>query len=182
MIKCKLGECLTVKHGWAFKGRFFREEGQQCILTPGNFYEKGGFKPNNGKERYYSGTYPEEYLCKKGDLVVAMTQQSEGLLGSTAIVPEDNKYLHNQRIGLITCDVEKMNSSFAYYLFMTQVVRKQLERTSSGTKVKHTSPERISNIEVEIPDLSNQKKIAYILMCIDAKISNNMSINDNLAA
>ena len=32
MKKCKLGELLAVKHGWAFKGEFFEETGEQCIL------------------------------------------------------------------------------------------------------------------------------------------------------
>ena len=180
MQTCKLGELLTVKHGWAFKGEFFEEAGEHCILTPGNFYEKGGFKPNSGKERYYSGNYPEEYLCKKGDLIVAMTQQAEGLLGSTAIVPEDNKYLHNQRIGLITCDETRLNPLFAYYLFMTKTVREQLERSSSGTKVKHTSPERIYDVVVEIPNVCNQVKIASLLYRIEKKIDSNVLINDNL--
>lgn len=182
MKTCKLGELLTVKHGWAFKGEFFEETGERCILTPGNFYEKGGFKPNSGKERYYSGSYPEEYLCKKGDLIVAMTQQAEGLLGSTAIVPENNKYLHNQRIGLITCDETRLNPLFAYYLFMTKTVREQLERSSSGTKVKHTSPERIYDVEVKIPDVCNQMKIASLLYSIEKKTDSNVLINDNLAA
>ena len=182
MKKCKLGELLAVKHGWAFKGEFFEETGEQCILTPGNFYEQGGFKINSGKERYYSGNYPEEYLCKKGDLIVAMTQQAEGLLGSTAIVPEDNKYLHNQRIGLITCDETKLNSLFAYYLFMTKTVREQLERSSSGTKVKHTSPERIYDVMVKIPDICNQFKIVSLLYNIEKKINTNNKINDNLLA
>lgn len=127
MNRMKLGEILSVKHGWAFKGEYFAEDGEQSILTPGNFFEKGGFKPNNGKERYYTGTYPKEYLCHKGDLIVAMTQQAEGLLGSTALVPENNKYLHNQRIGLITCDEKRLNKLFAYYLFMTKSVREQLK-------------------------------------------------------
>ena len=182
MRKVKLGETLSVKHGWSFKGEYFAESGEQSLLTPGNFYEKGGFKPNNGKERYYTDKYPEEYLCHKGDLVVAMTQQAEGLLGSIALVPEDNKYLHNQRIGLITCDETQLNKLFAYYLFMTKSVREQLERSASGTKVKHTSPERIYDVEVEIPDLFSQEKIAKLLMTIDGKISANLSINDNLAA
>lgn len=51
MNRMKLGEILSVKHGWAFKGEYFAEDGEQSILTPGNFFEKGGFKPNNGKER-----------------------------------------------------------------------------------------------------------------------------------
>ena len=182
MNRMKLGEILSVKHGWAFKGEYFAEDGEQSILTPGNFFEKGGFKPNNGKERYYTGTYPKEYLCHKGDLIVAMTQQAEGLLGSTALVPENNKYLHNQRIGLITCDEKRLNKLFAYYLFMTKSVREQLERSSSGTKVKHTSPEKIYDVEVEIPDVISQQKIANLLWAIDEKIANNKAINDNLAA
>lgn len=180
MNRMKLGEILSVKHGWAFKGEYFAEDGEQSILTPGNFFEKGGFKPNNGKERYYTGTYPKEYLCHKGDLIVAMTQQAEGLLGSTALVPENNKYLHNQRIGLITCDAKRLNKLFAYYLFMTKSVREQLERSSSGTKVKHTSPEKIYDVEVEIPDVISQQKIANLLWSIDEKIANNNAINDNL--
>lgn len=181
MNRMKLGEILSVKHGWAFKGEYFAEDGEQSILTPGNFFEKGGFKPNNGKERYYTGTYPKEYLCHKGDLIVAMTQQAEGLLGSTALVPENNKYLHNQRIGLITCDEKRLNKLFAYYLFMTKSVREQLERSSSGTKVKHTSPEKINDVEVEIPDVISQQKIANLLWSIDEKIANNNAINDNLS-
>jgi len=180
MNRMKLGEILSVKHGWAFKGEYFAEDGEQSILTPGNFFEKGGFKPNNGKERYYTGTYPKEYLCHKGDLIVAMTQQAEGLLGSTALVPENNKYLHNQRIGLITCDEKRLNKLFAYYLFMTKSVREQLERSSSGTKVKHTSPEKIYDVEVEIPNVISQQKIANLLWAIDEKIANNNAINDNL--
>ena len=180
MNRMKLGEILSVKHGWAFKGEYFAEDGEQSILTPGNFFEKGGFKPNNGKERYYTGTYAKEYLCHKGDLIVAMTQQAEGLLGSTALVPENNKYLHNQRIGLITCDEKRLNKLFAYYLFMTKSVREQLERSSSGTKVKHTSPEKIYDVEVEIPDVISQQKIANLLWSIDEKIANNNAINDNL--
>ena len=179
MKKFRLGDLLTVKHGWAFKGEFFAESGQMSILTPGNFFDKGGFKRNDERERYYTGEFPSEYLSHKSDLIVAMTEQATGLLGSTAIVPEDDRYLHNQRIGLITCN-ENIDKMFAYYLFMTRSVREQISRTSSGTKVKHTSPEKIYDVEVIIPDISMQKKIAHILWSIDMKIECNTHINDNL--
>ena len=177
----KLGELLRVKHGWAFKGEFFSDTGVQSILTPGNFYESGGFKANPSKDRFYSGDYPKEYLCSKGDLVVAMTEQAAGLLGSTAIVPEDNRYLHNQRIGLISCN-ESLNKDFAYYLFMTQSVRQQISRSASGTKVKHTSPEKIYDVQVDIPKIQTQKNIAIFLSILDKKIQINNQINQELEA
>lgn len=176
----KLGEYLSIKHGWAFKGEYFSESGTQSILTPGNFYDAGGFKYNDEKERYYSGDYPEEYLCKKGDLIVAMTEQAAGLLGSTAIVPKDNRYLHNQRIGLITCDETQLTKMYAYYLFMTKSVREQISRSSSGTKVKHTSPEKIYDVEVTVPSIDIQQRISSLLWRIDCLIANNNKINDNL--
>lgn len=176
----KLGEYLSIKHGWAFKGEFFSEQGIQSILTPGNFFEKGGFKENNGKERYYTGEYPPEYLCSKGDLIVAMTEQASGLLGSTAIVPDDKKYLHNQRIGLIECNEERLLKIYAYYLFMTKSVREQISRSSSGTKVKHTSPEKIYDVVVRLRDIPSQKKISELLWSIDSKIQLNNKINETL--
>ncbi len=177
----KLGDLLRVKHGWAFKGEFFSETGIQSILTPGNFYESGGFKANTSKDRFYIGEYPKEYLCSKGDLIVAMTEQAAGLLGSTAIVPEDNRYLHNQRIGLIFCN-ECLNKDFAYYLFMTQTVRQQISRSASGTKVKHTSPEKIYEVQVYIPKIQTQRNIAKILTTLDQKIQINNQINQELEA
>lgn len=175
----KLGELLRVKHGWAFKGEFFSETGIQSILTPGNFYESGGFKANTSKDRFYIGEYPKEYLCSKGDLIVAMTEQAAGLLGSTAIVPEDNRYLHNQRIGLISCN-EYLNKDFAYYLFMTQTVRQQISRSASGTKVKHTSPEKIYEVQVYIPKIQTQRNIAKLLTTLDQEIQINNQINQEL--
>lgn len=177
----ELRDFLSIKHGWAFKGEYFSDTGDQSILTPGNFYESGGFKRNFDKDRFYIGDFPAEFVCKKDDLVVAMTEQAAGLLGSTALVPEDNRYLHNQRIGLIDCN-EKMYKYFAYYLFMTKTVREQISRSSSGTKVKHTSPEKIYDVKVTVPKFQDQEKIANLLMTLDQKITLNNQINEELEA
>lgn len=177
----ELRDFLSIKHGWAFKGEYFSDTGDQSILTPGNFYESGGFKRNFDKDRFYIGDFPAEFVCKKDDLIVAMTEQAAGLLGSTALVPEDNRYLHNQRIGLIDCN-EKMYKYFAYYLFMTKTVREQISRSSSGTKVKHTSPEKIYDVKVTVPKFQDQEKIANLLMTLDQKITLNNQINEELEA
>lgn len=175
-MKYKLGELLTIKHGYPFKGEFFADAGDKIILTPANFYEKGGFKYTPGKEKYYISEFPQEYMCKKGDLIVAMTQQAEGLLGSTAFVPEDNVFLHNQRIGLITTFEDKLIPEYADYLMRTKGVRKQIRGSASGTKVKHTSPEKIYDVEVDIPSVDVQRRVAEVLGNIENKINNNISI------
>ncbi len=182
MKRYKLGDILTVKHGFPFKGEYFSSNGKYIVLTPGNFYEQGGFKYTQGKEKYYLGESPAEYICSKGDLIVAMTEQTRGLLGSTAIVPEDDLYLHNQRIGLIKFDTSIVDKNYLNYLFRVSWVRSQLESSASGTKIKHTSPERICDVKIHLPPLSEQRKIGSFLAFIDNKISINNRVNATLEA
>ena len=99
--RCKLGDLLEVKHGYAFLGEYFANKGTHIVLTPGNFFDKGGFKKKEDKEKWYTGPVPDEYVLGADDLLVAMTEQAEGLLGSSALVPCSDLYLHNQRLGLI---------------------------------------------------------------------------------
>lgn len=175
-----LAEGIEVKHGFAFKGEFFAEKGSRILITPGNFHEEGGFKYTPGKEKFYLGEFPSEYLCSKGDLIVAMTEQAAGLLGSTALVPKNDIFLHNQRIGLISFDKSKYDKLFLYYLFQTKWVRAQIALSASGTKVKHTSPKRIYDVKVQRPPLPVQQNIGQLLFHIDTKIEINNKINTDL--
>ncbi|SEG03180.1 restriction endonuclease subunit S [Marinobacterium lutimaris] len=172
---------ISIKHGFPFKSEFFSDEKTDYIvLTPGNFYEKGGFKRQAGKEKFYTGEVPEEYLHEAGDLIVAMTEQAAGLLGSCARVPESGIYLHNQRLGLITADSKKILKDYVYHLFKTKTVREQIRLTSSGSKVKHTSPERIYDVKVPLPTVSVQQKIVDLLDALETKIELNNRINTEL--
>ena len=169
-----LGDALTVKHGFAFKGEFFRGLGELIVLTPGNFYDAGGFKPKSGAEKYYDGPVPDGYLLHRGDVVVAMTEQTPGLLGSTATIPEAGVYLHNQRIGLVeVTDPSRLDIRFCYHLFNSPAFREQIQATATGAKVRHTAPERIRSVRVAVPDLVEQQRVAAILDTCDELIANN---------
>ncbi|MGL5983232.1 MAG: restriction endonuclease subunit S, partial [Cetobacterium sp.] len=161
-------------------GEYFSNKGDYILLTPGNFYEKGGFKYTLGKEKYYIGNFPKEYISKKDDLVIAMTEQADGLLGSVALVPENDTFLHNQRIGLIDYNELKIDKYYLYYLFRIKSVRKQIKGSSSGTKVKHTSPDKIYDVVVNLPSIDIQKKIGNLLYFIEEKIEINNKINKEL--
>ncbi|TAJ44308.1 restriction endonuclease subunit S [Methanofollis fontis] len=169
-----LGDAIHVKHGFAFKGQHFSDSGEFIVLTPGNFYEEGGFRVRPGKDRFYTGDIPEGYVLEEDDLIVAMTEQGPGLLGSSALIPEGGKYLHNQRLGLIQERNGLIDKKFLYYLFNTKAVRGQISGSATGTKVRHTAPERIYRVRVTVPaDLNEQKKIASILSAYDDLIENN---------
>ena len=168
----ELGKHLRVKHGLAFKGEYFGDAGEFIVLTPGNFYDEGGFKPKDGAEKFYTAEPPADYVLRRNDLVVAMTEQVQGLLGSSALVPCDDLYLHNQRIGLVELQPD-VDRRFIYYLFNTHWVRDQIQATATGSKVRHTAPSRIEAVTVSLPPLTIQRKIASILSAYDDLIENN---------
>lgn len=181
-MKCKLGDYIRIKHGFAFKGEYITAENNGVVLvTPGNFEIGGGFKED--KCKYFNGDYPKEYVLSPHDLIVTMTDLSKqgDTLGYSALVPKTNRvYLHNQRIGLVDVYNPKADKMFIYWLMRTQKYQKTIVATSSGSTVKHTSPSRIYDVEVDLPPIDVQKKIAAILSALDEKIATNRAINDNL--
>jgi type I restriction enzyme S subunit len=100
--EAKFSDLCSIKYGFAFKSEFFATEGDFVLLTPGNFYESGGYRDRGEKQKFYVGEIPQDYILNAGDLLVAMTEQAAGLLGSPILVPESGKFLHNQRLGLVT--------------------------------------------------------------------------------
>ena len=179
----KLGDYITIKHGFAFKGNSISKEDNGVVLvTPGNFQIGGGFQED--KCKFFHGDYPEEYVLHENDLIVTMTDLSKDgdTLGYSAKVPfsSNRTYLHNQRIGLVCFKNEAVDKDFLYWYMRTAYYHKIVLTTSSGSTVKHTSPSRICEIDVDFPNLSVQRNISAILNAIEDKITLNTRINDNL--
>ena len=102
-----------------------------------------------------------------------MTEQAEGLLGSSALIPRSGIYLHNQRLGLVQIrDRKQADQHFIYYLFNTKPVRQQIRGSASGTKIRHTAPSRIADVRVSVPPLPVQQRIAGILSAYDEMMEN----------
>lgn len=174
--KVALGSQIYIKHGFAFKGEFFSDSGKYILLTPGNCHETGGLKLKGDKEKYYVGDVPEEFILHQNDLLVVMTDlvQSAPILGGALLIPENEKYLHNQRLGLVNIlNRKELDKKYLYYLLNTHNYRSQIKGSATGTTVKHTAPERIYRCLVPLPPLQVQQKIADILSKYDDLIENN---------
>lgn len=162
---------VAIHHGFGFRSQYFCSHGQYRLTTPGNFYESGGFREVGDKQKYYIGPLPEGFLLSKGDLILAMTEQATGLLGSAAILPESGTFLHNQRLGRVQVLTDEVSSRFLFWLFNSTVYRNKVRETAAGTKVKHTSPSKLLEIHVALPPTKvEQEAIATALSDADALI------------
>lgn len=182
--KCKLADLIDVTRGMSLPGEYYSDTGEYIRLTMGNFnYNGGGFKENTSKtDIYYIGPIREEFILKKGDIITPLTEQAIGLLGTTAMIPESGKYIQSQDVALITCIDGKIDHLFCYYLISSSIVKKQLSAAAQQTKIRHTSPDKIKECTVWIPEMDMQRKIGKVLYDIDQKISLNTHMNAELEA
>lgn len=156
--KDQLKNICSIKHGFAFKSEFFARKGEYIVLTPGSFWERGGFRDQGQKTKYYTGEIPDDYVLSKGDFLVAMTEQAAGLLGSPLIVPESGRYLHNQRLGLVRpCESIPWNDDFFFHQFNTRSFRRSVQMTASGLKVRHTSPRKLGDVRIVYPPTEEEQ-------------------------
>ena len=182
MKKYKLGELLDVTRGASLSGEYYSTEGEFLRLTLGNFdYQNGGFKENTSKDDlFFTGTVKPQFILNEGDIITPLTEQTQGLIGSTARIPQSGVYIQSQDVGLVKCNGELLDPDFCYYLLPSQIVKKQLSAGAQQTKIRHTSPDKIKDVTVFLPELSEQRKIGHILRSIDSQIDNLTAINRNL--
>lgn len=181
----RLADLIEVRHGFAFEGKYFRDESAtNILLTPGNVAVGGGFRP--GTPKYYDGPVPADFVLAEGDLLVTMTDLSKSgdTLGYPAWVPPapaGRRYLHNQRLGKILLRPEApLDPRYLYYVLCSREYRHEVLATATGSTVRHTSPSRIAAYELALPHLDVQQRIAGILGALDDKIALNRRMTETL--
>lgn len=155
----KLQDIVEFFNGYAFKSKELLKHPQKnslSVFKQGHINRGGGFN--------YSGTkswFPREksielkkYILKKGDLLMAMTDMKNNvaILGNTAIMPMDNSYILNQRVGLLRCK-NNLNISYPYVYMVTNsepFLLNLRSRANSGVQV-NLSTEQIKLSKLIIP-------------------------------
>ena len=182
MKKYKLGELIEISRGASLSGECYATKGEYIRLTCGNFdYRNNCFKENTSKDNlYYVGEFKPEFLLEEGDIITPLTEQAIGLLGSTALIHESGKYIQSQDVAKVTCNEELLDKKYAFYLLSSDIVKQQLSAGAQQTKIRHTSPDKIKDCTVWIPNLDVQKRVGQLLSDIDAKIALNRAVYHNL--
>ena len=111
-------------------------------------------------------------LLEKGDVIIS----ARGTVGELASIPypmafNQSCYGLRERGDLITSD-------FLYYLIKHNIAI--LKKQTHGSVFDTITRGTFESIDVDIPDLNGQKKIASLLSDLDVKIELNAEINESL--
>jgi len=104
---------------------------------------------------------------------------TEAPLGVTARLDRDDVAIA-QRLLTLRGKAGILDTGFLYYYLRSNIGQSKLKAKETGTTVTGIKQSEFRTIEIDIPDIGTQQKIASILDSIDKKIKTNKHINQNL--
>ena len=185
----KLEDIADYYNGYAFSSKeLLNEPEENCldVFKQGHIKKGGGFIPDGTKSWYPLSKCQKlkNYILKKGDILMAMTDMkgNVAILGNTAIMPVDDKYIVNQRVGLLRAK-ENLNIDYPYLYLLTNdhdFLMDLRSRANSGVQVNLSST-AIKESEVNIAPKEVYKQFNDIILPLFEKILANQQENQKLA-
>lgn len=163
----RLGDVLKLKGGNAFKSEDFIDSGIP-VLKISNINKNGQIDLSNCVYVNEQNIYAP-YLLSHNDIVVAMSGATTGKMGQ---VKAENLPLYlNQRVGKF--EIIKKNQLNNDYLYFNVTRNEFLDRllvNAIGGAQPNISSKQIEELQIPLPPLHEQQKIAEILSTVDQKI------------
>lgn len=122
-------------------------------------------------------------IAKRNDVVATIS----GTVGQISYIPMDSKYeeyLCSQRQFRATFDAERVYVPYLVFYFHTYEGQHKILSFANQTGVP-ALVQPLKNfrlIEIDLPDIETQKRIAGIIESINSTIESNTAINENLSA
>lgn len=111
-----------------------------------------------------------------GDILFTM----EAPLGNIALVPNDDRYILSQRVILLKNDKSKASSDFLFQQLRSDSFQDTLRENATGTTAQGIQQKRLVTLDVVLPPLPEQQKIAKILTSVDEVIEKTQAQIDKL--
>jgi len=169
VIKVKLSEICDLQNGYAFKSSDYVENSNTLSCRMSNI-RLGGIFDIEYNPRFLPDSFADQYkgfLLKDGDLVIAMTDLANDpkLLGVPTLVQTDGRnILLNQRVGkLIIKDSSKVDNKYLQHVLNDPKTREYYRKFASGGLQINLGKTDLLNVEIPLPPLAEQRRIASIL-------------------
>ena len=138
-------------------------DGNSSLITLDSVDIKGQLK-NNHKKLNADGDF-----LKAGDIVSVLSDIAHGyLLGLSAVIPADDRYVLNQRMGLLRTSSEIDPNYLRLFINFNQ---SYFRERGQGTSQRHIYKRDFYDFDFSYPPLSEQKAIAKALSEIDELIA-----------
>jgi type I restriction enzyme S subunit len=158
----QLGDIFEYKNGGAFES-YIVDDGQYNLITLNSIGINGKLK------KRHKTVNDANWFLQKNDLIMVLSDVAHGnFLGLTDVIPEDNKFVLNQRMGLL----RKKDSSY-HLTFTRQLInnnQKYFKLHGQGSSQQNLSKGDILKFKIVRPSFDEQQKIASFLTSIDTRI------------
>lgn len=156
-----LSDIIDFSNGYAFNSmELLSSDTGDCyhVFKMGHIKKGGGFNAN-GTKSYFERRKAEKlekFVLRTGDLLMCMTDMKGivALLGHTALMNEDDKYIVNQRVGLLR-PRNDLGISYPFLYILTNsndFIEDLRSRANSGVQVNLSTAE-IKNSKIVLPPI-----------------------------
>ncbi|MFN8429673.1 MAG: restriction endonuclease subunit S [Spirosomataceae bacterium] len=176
--KVEIGKVSKVISGFAFKSKDFQPTGTPVIKIKNIKDENIVLDESDCVDSAIE--VPIRFHLSKGDILISLTGSHITLPSS--VVGRVAKYRHetnsylNQRAGkFINFDNEKCFKDYLFYfLLQKETLTKIANKAQGAANQANISPSDVEGVEINLPPLPTQRKIASILSAYDDLIENNL--------
>lgn len=171
----KLGDCVEVVNGFAFKSSNFisKKIGNTLPVIKIKNVANGDVNLSGVQYHKYDDRL-ENFIVNKGDVLLSLTGNHPQVM--TQVVGEASRYklteaaLINQRVAKIKPKA-LIDNDYLYYFLKNDSTHDLLANQSSGSANQaNISKSNIEDIPIQLPLLVEQKQIAAVLRSLDDKI------------
>lgn len=148
------GDVVDVFSGFAFKSEQFNTDGDGLPLVRIRDVIRGH------SDTYFRGDYDKQFLVHNGDLLVGMDGEfnRQRWRGGPALL--------NQRVCRLTPKLDQLDADYLFHL-LPQILSR-IEDATPFVTVKHLSSNELRSVEIVLPPLDEQRRIAATLDKADA--------------
>ena len=180
-----LDSCIDFYNGYAFKSDDLLDE---PIPESFDVFKMGNIKKGGGLNYEGTKSWIEREFCKglerfiliRGDILMAMTDMKENvaLLGHTALMDIDDKYIVNQRVGLLRPNGFMGISPYQVYLLTNNAtfLRELRRHAHIGVQVNLSKEDIVNSRVVYAPKKINQAFATKVKPLFDCISNNNAEI------
>ena len=173
-----LGDHIALRKGLSYKGDYLVEESTLGLVGLDAFVAGGGYKP--GAEKPYSGPFKPDHLAESGDVLLAMTEQQDGLLASPLIFPENlggyEELVLSHHVAKVVAKSGQLRPEFVFNFLRIPINRTRAAYGNTGTTVQDLPYDVIYEQLIPIPSLHEQDRINSFIATLDRKIELNTAM------